>query len=576
MRRISHSLLALVLLTAAGTASADTVKMKDGTVHEGKIVSESDTTLVIETAALGSIPLATAEIESIRRDEAKSADGAKDPAPVADGPDETAKPVEPDQPDSVEEDEGDEPAAAEGTGGEEATASDRLARRFSARIVRTTRARTADLADKPVEDEAPEATIGGRALSHVEAGTKVIVVQPPARFEAALEVIEIGKRQVGVLEMSGTATAWLKVEHGDTPRRVGLRLADVKRHVEIRSPSAHARVIEGVSPGDWLRVVLADGSSHQGRLGGYSAGGLELIDPEAKSEETAKTVVRVQDIVELDGFLRNKRVHQALEGLEEREYISILRWPTGEEIMGRFVTVEKDCILIDEDGDGSPDVRVNKEAPIAEIRRVPLRLRREVTQAGIGDWLRFETIERFEDAEVTRIHRGRIIGITPHAVCLEDEDGARVVPLARAARAARLPSDERNRLRKKGRFVPADSLSSDLPVLPGAPAASATTAVEGQGISALTSGRYVSHVFVAPPFMGRVFGISLGQDAVTAARKADLDFDTIVVPQQSPREPFRPTEMVSETVENMRFTLLVDAAGNVSAMELSMLRGGSR
>jgi hypothetical protein len=34
--------------------------------------------------------------------------------------------------------------------------------------------------------------------------------------------------------------------------------------------------------------------------------------------------------------------------------------------------------------------------------------------------------------------------------------------------------------------------------------------------------------------------------------------------------------MVSETIQGMRFTLLVDAAGNVSAMELSMLRNEAR
>ena len=613
---------ALLVATVAFPSFADTVKMKDGTVHEGKITSESEIQIVIDLEDLGPLPLKRDNIESIEKD---TPDAETDAEPV------DAKDAEAKTDDEATETEPTlEELAAEAERlriEEERTASERLERRLSTRIVRSVKARKkADPKAKKEPGKAREATIGGRALSNVAAGTKVIVVQPPQQFTPAPEMIDIGRRQVGEMLMVGTATAWLGITTPEGVRREGLRLADVHRHVEIRSPSSHARILEGVSPGDWVLVITKDGRHFEGRLTGLASGGLRLQNPEGPVEQVVKAAgtdkttdktndesaqdkpsegengegtaaadeasdgplegppegekaparstagtaeVSVIDVVQLDGFLRSRNVHNALQSLEEREVFSVVRWPSGEEILGRFVALEKGRVLMDCDEDGAPDTEVHAEGPIAQVIRVPAHLRRDLKKTNIGDWMKFETIERYEDASITRIYRGKLIGVTPHAVCIEEPTGASIVHLDRVLRAERLPNNERNRLRKNGRERPASSVKSDLKVLPGSPASAAAEVNKVPGTSAITSGRKVSHVFVSAPYAGDVFGIRLGMDAVTSAQSSELDFDTIVVPRQLRLKSHRSTELISDSLEGVRITLLVDAAGNVSAMELS-------
>jgi hypothetical protein len=596
MRTPNTSLIALgLLLLVAASAAADTVRMKDGSSYDGKILSEDDKQVVIETADLGALPLGKDKIQSIEREADKPA--GDDGKPAGDGTGENGG-------DGTAEADG-EQASGDDAAKEPTTASGRLNQRMSARIVRTTRARKpAAGAPEAGENETPkaaedslEATIGGQALAELEPGADVIVFQPPAQFAPAPEVILIGKRTIATLEMAGTAAAYLKVNGPDGPQRIPMLLADVKRHVEIKTPSARARVIEGVSAGDWLRVHLIDGSVVQGRLKGYARGGLELFDPDtaAKAPTSVKapdeqpkdgeqpqeapanapvvkaaagrTVVAIHDIVTLDGFFNNKRVATALAQLKEGEPIGVVRFPDGVETLGRFVALEKGRILLDRTGDGAPDTEVWQDGPIAQIRRVPARVRREITQFRTEEWVRIQTNEYFEDARIDRTYRGKILGLTVDAICLEAEGGAIVVPLGRAHESKRLPAEERSVLKKRGREVAASKVTSDVTIVPGSPVAAAAELDEASGVSVITNGREVSHVFVSAPYTGSVFGVRLGETAVDEAKASELDFDIAVITKAGGIA--RASEMVSDTLEGLRVTMLLDSRGSISAIEIS-------
>jgi len=607
MRMTSSAFLTLALLAAFPlTAFADTVHMKNGSKYVGKVVREGDKAIVIETPDLGAIPLSRSDIDRIEKDEPVSDEAAKEGTDEA-----TDQGTAEGEPRPAE---GDEPGedAGETAEDEPSTASARLNERFAARIVRTTAAKPdpkATNATKPKTSPRPggariapaagadttaettaepdpedEVTIGGVALAEMKPGSRLIVFQPPMRFGPAREVIEIGKRMVATLELAGTATAYLGVERPEGTERVPMRLADVKRHVEIKSPSSHARIIEGVSAGDWLRIVTRDGRRIEGRLRGYAGGGLEILT-QGGEDETASTepregerpedggdapaasgraVVKVQDIVELDGFFKNKRIAGALEAVKEFEPIGIVLWPTGEEILGRYLATENGRILIDLDGDGAPDTNVRQNGPIAQILRLPARVRADATQYRGADWIKVHTSESFEDARVNRTFRGRIVGLTAHAVCLEVDGGAQVIAWDRALSVGRLNSQERNRLKRRGRSVPHADVRSDVSVVPGVPAEEAARLDEAGGISAISTGREISHVFVCAPFEGSVFGVRIGEKASQVAGDSELDFDVVVVPKRSGS-----TEMISDTLEGLRLVMLVDGAGKVSAVEIS-------
>ena len=82
--RIPLAPLALLTLLAvsAGPAMADAVHLKDGTVHEGKILSVTKECVVIETEELGPLPIQSGDIARIERD--------RGPMPEEDAPEKGA------------------------------------------------------------------------------------------------------------------------------------------------------------------------------------------------------------------------------------------------------------------------------------------------------------------------------------------------------------------------------------------------------------------------------------------------------------------------------------------------------
>jgi hypothetical protein len=75
--RLSASSFALVAALCALPARADELVTTAGSSYAGKIVAEDAASVTIETAALGRLRVARAEIAKVRRDEAT-------PAPSAD------------------------------------------------------------------------------------------------------------------------------------------------------------------------------------------------------------------------------------------------------------------------------------------------------------------------------------------------------------------------------------------------------------------------------------------------------------------------------------------------------------
>ena len=53
-----------------------------------------------------------------------------------------------------------------------------------------------------------------------------------------------------------------------------------------------------------------------------------------------------------------------------------------------------------------------------------------------------------------------------------------------------------------------------------------------------------------------------------AEDRTDLRFDTIVSPRRGGVVDAKPAELISNSLERVRVTLILDAAGNVSAIEL--------
>ena len=153
--------------------------------------------------------------------------------------------------------------------------------------------------------------------------------------------------------------------------------------------------------------------------------------------------------------------------------------------------------------------------------------------------------------------------VTAFAICLRLADGAAVVPfdslvsldkvLAGAYRSTQGPV-----------IVSPDE--SGLRVLPGMPPEESGSAPPG--VSALHDGREVTHVYVAPPYEGSVFGVRVGRAVTDALSSTALEFTAEVLPKQDARG-VRPKEMISESVDGLRVVVYVSPQDVVSAVEIS-------
>src|SRR5262245_16880605 len=87
-----------VIVAFALTAHADELVTKSGTKYTGRIVSEDDSTVTIDTAALGRLNLAKADLAKVSRDPKPGAKGdaaGKPGEPAGKSADPAGKPADP-------------------------------------------------------------------------------------------------------------------------------------------------------------------------------------------------------------------------------------------------------------------------------------------------------------------------------------------------------------------------------------------------------------------------------------------------------------------------------------------------
>lgn len=434
----------------------------------------------------------------------------------------------------------------------------RATRPRTPRAARTDTARSDDTAPPAADDRS---ILGGALLAKTPVGSNVIVFEPPHPFDAAPAGIELGHRTYGQLAAVGTATASVAWSAGGAARRLPVRLADVQRHIEVKSPSQRMRMLEGIGQGDWLRIVSEDGSVASGRLVGLDDATARLAapGPDGSSVETPVDMTRA---VRLDGLMRNTTAHRALGETEPDEPVAVTLWPDGTLHVGRVTGHVPGLVRLDVDGDRVADVEIATEGPIGDVRRIPGAAREKMREVKTGDVVRVRGYEDFPDARVERTWTGPVRSVTAFALCIQLDDGAAVVPFDSLVSVDKIAFDPyRN---QEPHRVAADQ--AGIPVLPGVAATDAATVPKG--VSALTDGAAVTHVYVTPPFDGTVFGVRVGCGIDDALAGTDLAFATAVVPKQDSRG-VRPREMISESVDGLRVVVYVTPQDVVSAVEIS-------
>ena len=584
--------VAALLLTA--DARADEVVLKSGKIRKGDVVSEDARFIVLESP-LGRIRIPATEVVEIRRDESDGGVGERTelptvpPAtdtPAADTPDAdrprisrpriarptTSRPedeTEDEIPDETENEETAEHMAPVADAGDDSSApSDRLRRLRASRVVRRTTAPDPDV-EKTPDEPRTESTIGGRVLGKVPKGTELIVFQPPRPFEPAPGAIELGKRTLATMEMAGSASAWLKTAGADGEQRIAIRLADVKRHIEVTSPESRARLFEGINAGDWVRIQTTSGVVIQGRLDALGNGVVQLATVD-RERGTVKTPVGIDAIVSVDGVIRDSAAELALTDIDAGELLAVTFWPTGDHIMGRHVEGAASVLSLDLDDDGASDTTVLREGPLAEVRRVPARHRELAVKLRPGNVVRVTYRDDYPDAAVRRTTLGSIEALTAFALAIRDGEEAVIVPFDGVSDLVLIEDDPVEEIARWNEHMPRSVAAEELAILPGMTAQEAAQIPKEDGVSTVSDGRMITHVFVSAPFSGEALGVRIGEPVSQATRRSPLRFDTSIIPRVIEGAPPEPRQLVSESVEGLRVVLLADGLGVVTSIEISL------
>jgi hypothetical protein len=587
MRHIAGAVVLVVCSLAIG-ARADDVVTKTGKTYTGTIVAEDETTVTVDTPALGPVKVNRVDIAKVTKAKspAKDAAGAAaKPAPAKDGKD--AKPAGDAKEPAAEAKpsaDADAKSAADAAAKAKAkaaadtaaarakveaeaalSAQERDRRRRATRIVR----RTDPAAAKPVAETKPpaeeeaKATVSGAQLSGVERGSWIVVVQPPRQVEGASGAIAIGRRTYARLESVGAASASISLPMAAGDERVAIRLADVQRHALVKADASRvSRMIDGIEPGAWLRARLSDGTSVEGVLHEVKDTALSLARVEADGSLTPFDVPSNR-LVEVDGLMRSNANRMMMADLAPGEPLAVTLWPDARQIVGTVVESNALCVTIRTTLGATEKLCI--EGPVAEARRVPLKWRSEVTSLGPRAIAHLSCGEEFPDAHVERDLAGVVLAASAYAVTLDTPDGVIVAPYEAINTLEVSDGDGSGSIAKP---LKKSDRSCTVPVLPGDPASKAQGVDAASGVSALTDGDKVRHVIVSRPFEGSVFGVRIGDRAIEAQDATDIRFDTVVVPRRKLGEE-RPAEMTSNSLEDMRVTLLLDASGSVSAIELT-------
>jgi hypothetical protein len=587
MRHIAHATALVVCALAAG-ARADDVVTKTGKTYSGTIVAEDETSVTVDTKALGPMKVARVDIASIKRTEAPKKDaagGAAKPAPAK----EPAKEPEPaagaapsadsDADAKAKSDAAgkakaktDAEAAAKAKAEAEAalSAQERDRRRRATRIVRRTDPVATKAAEKPAaekekpKEEEAKATLSGEQLARVERGSWIVVVQPPKQVEGASGAIAIGRRTYARLESVGAASASISLPMAAGDERVAIRLSDVQRHALVKGDASRvSRMIDGIEPGAWLRARLSDGTTAEGVLQEVKDDAVTLARVESDGSLSPFDVPSAR-LVEIDGLMRSNATRMTLADLVAGEPLAVTLWPEGRLVVGTVAECNALCVTVRTQLGAMEQISI--EGPVAEARRVPLKWRDSVTSIGAKTIARVGCGDDYPDAHVERDLVGAVLAASAYAITVDTPDGVIVVPYESITTLEFSGSDnsaaESRKLKKSDR-------SCSVPVLPGDPASKAKGLDAASGVCAVTDGDVVRHVIVSRPFEGSVFGVRLGDRAVDAQDATDIHFDTVVVPRRKAGEEARPAEMTSNSLEDMRVTLLLDAAGSISAIELT-------
>jgi hypothetical protein len=320
-------------------------------------------------------------------------------------------------------------------------------------------------------------------------------------------------------------------------------------------------MLEGVSQGDWLRLTLEDGAVVEGRLTGLEGGTAQLTATSVDGATSERTADMTR-VVRLEGLLRNPLAQKSLAETELDEPIAVTTWPEGKMHAGRVVGHGPGTVRLDLDGDRAADLVVPVTAPLAEVRRIPGAAREKIREIKTGELVKVRGYEDFPDARIERTWTGPVESVTAFAICLRLDDGAAVVPFDSLVSLDKVLVDSYRS--QAPTVVSADE--SGLRVLPGMPPAESGSAPPG--VSALNDGREVTHVYVAPPYDGSVFGVRVGRGVSDALSGTALEFTAEVLPKQDARG-VRPKEMISESVEGLRVVVYVTPQDVVSAVEIS-------
>jgi hypothetical protein len=583
-RCAGRTLLAAALIAAAfattGESRADDVTLKSGKVRQGRVVSEDERFVILETR-LGRIRIPASEVESVTRDEAQptdAGDGTSSGTPEAGADDRPHVPprravVRRRKPDAARNGEAngetDAPATAAPSAEVEAEKADRLSQLRRSRVVRRT-----NVDDEPEtaaagpEMPTPVATIGGLDLAKVPQGTEVIVFQPPRPFAAAPQAIEIGRRLVARMEMAGVKSAWMTVPGPEGEERVAVRLADVKRHIDISDPEALLRIFEGVDTGDWVRVRLNDGSTVEGGLEMVAEGAARLICS-AGDGKVERKAIRCADVVQVDGMLRDRTAHLTLGDIERDELVAVTFWPAGDQVMGRYVEGGSDALALDLDDDGTADRRIMRAGPVAEVRRVPARHRDFARKLRAGDVVRMTFREEFPDAVLRRNHIGRVAAMTAFNLSVEDGRDAMVVPFESISELAIIEDRPEAEIAKWGAVLDTERATREFVVLPGMKLTDVRASGLDKGVTTLDDGRRITHVFISAPFDDEAFGVRMGEPVLQAVRRSPLRFHTTVMPRLLAGSEPEAQQTISQSIEGVRFVILGDDLGIVTGIEMT-------
>jgi hypothetical protein len=361
--------------------------------------------------------------------------------------------------------------------------------------------------------------------------------------------------------MAGRGTARLKVAAGDgTDTTWTLRLGDVQRHVVVKTPNDHMRLLEGLEGGDWLRVKRNDGTTAEGRLSELAGLNVRLNVTQPDGTVTANQV-DLKTVVQIDGLAKSAATTRMLQDLMVRDPVAVTLWPDGREIIGRVADNVSTVVKIDVDGDGNGDESIAVDAPVAAIHRVAAIWRDQVRDLTPTTAVKLRAFEDYPDARVEREWTGFVAATTAYAISIKSDDGCAVVPFENVQKIERVSGMHAEKPR------PIEVHHLKLPVLPGDPREVAARADAKKGVTALTDGQTVSHVYVSSAWEESIAGIRLGSKLEDVMSNSELRFTTEVLPKGEKDNELR--ELISESVDGLRVTMYVGKHSRVQLVELT-------